>query len=85
MILSYLVLEKLISDMILKMENGKCAFSQMDRPNLAQRGSATGILSQTPEWRQRETEVPSVLPEASFALGYHDRRSQNMPPDDIQF
>lgn len=64
---------------------GSVPFPQMDRPNLAWRGSAIGILSQTPGWRQRETEVASVLPEASLALGYHDIRSQNMPSDDIQF
>ena len=72
MLFSYLVLEKFISDIILKIENGQCAFS----PN----GQAKSGLK-----RQRETEVASVLPEASLALGYPDIRSQNMPSDDIQF
>lgn len=55
----------------------------MDRPNLAPRDSATGVQS----WveAEKETEVRNVLPSASFALGYHDIRSQNMPPDHIQF
>lgn len=72
--------------MILKIENGECACF----PN----GQAKSGPKRLSNWRsvpepsveaEKETEVPGVLTNASFTQGYHDIRSQNMPPDDIQF
>lgn len=49
----------------------------MDGPNVAPGGSAVSWLPGSGPWMEaeKETEEPEVLPNASFALGYHDIRS----------
>lgn len=87
MLFSYACLEKFISDIILKIENGQCAFSPNGQgqiwPEAAQRWHSV-----PDPWveAERETEVPSVLPEASCKLwGIMTSGHRDMPPDDIQF